>query len=878
MAVEFQTQKYSDEEIHNQMNPLLSAWFKYKFKQFTEPQRYAIMNIHRRENTLISAVTGSGKTLSAFTAVLNELITASEQNALEDRVYCIYISPLKALANDIDRNLKEPLEEIQKAGKKTGKKIDFRIAVRTGDTKTSERAAQLRKPPHILITTPETLAILLNAPKFLDNLKKANWVIIDEIHSLAESKRGVHLSLTLERLQRLNPGICRVGLSATIAPIEDVAKFLVGMKNEKEPRDCKIVDCKMEKGIDLKVISPVSDMINTTQEEIHKALYGKLHELIQAHKTTLVFTNTRSATERVVDYLKEAYAGHYIGNIGAHHSSVSREKRLNIEERLKKGELRVVVSSTSLELGIDIGYIDLVVLLGSPKSIARCLQRVGRSGHKLHDTIKGRIIVLDRDDLVECCVLAKNAKERRIDRIKIPENALDVLAQQIYGMAIYEKISEKDLLEIIKGSYCYRNLLKNDFYEILSYLSGEFSSLEIRHVYGKIWWDRETKMIGRRGKNARIIYMTNIGTIPDEARIEVKIADHLIGYIDEAFMEHLTKGDVFVLGGEKYVYRYARGMTIQVQHEEKRPPTIPSWVSEMLPLSFDLANEIQHFRCLMEEKFRIATSRIEKKEIGKKEARKEIIGFIHAYLYCDENAADAIYNYFNEQFKFSKIPHEKKLIIEQINESDETYVVFHTLYGRRVNDVLSRAFGWLLGKLMHKDVAISMNDNGFVISSGKKIPLQNALNLLLKEDIGEIARSSLRDSEILKRRFRHCATRALMILRNYKGRTKTVGRQYMASHLLYHAVLGISENFPMLEEARREILNELMDLETAKKVVEKLKDGTIKYEILQQEIPSSFAFNIYTMGRSDTVRIESKLDFIKRLHQKMMERIGEKQL
>ena len=290
------------------MNPLLSAWFRYKFKKFTEPQRYAIVNIHRRENTLISAVTGSGKTLSAFAAVLNELITLSEQNLLEERVYCIYVSPLRALSNDIKRNLKEPLEEIQKAEKKIGKKIDFRIAVRTGDTTTSERSTQLRKPPHILITTPESLAILLNAPKFVENLKKANWIIVDEIHSLAENKRGIHLSLTLERLQRLNPEICRVGLSATIAPIEEMAKFLVGMKNEKETRACKIVDCKLEKGIDLQVLSPLPDMINTSQEEIHKALYGKIHELIQAHKTTLIFTNTRSATERVVDYLKEQYS------------------------------------------------------------------------------------------------------------------------------------------------------------------------------------------------------------------------------------------------------------------------------------------------------------------------------------------------------------------------------------------------------------------------------------------------------------------------------------------------------------------------------------------------------------------------------------------
>jgi len=436
MPISFQEEKHSDSEIFKSLNPLLAAWFKHEFGSFTEPQRYAILNIHNLQNTLITAPTGTGKTLSAFTAILNELISLSEAGQLEDRVYCLYISPLRALSNDIEKNLKEPLRAIREVGKKIGKKISVRVAVRTGDTPQSERAKMLRKPPHILITTPETTAILLNSPKFKENFRKTKWLIVDEIHSLASNKRGVHLSLSMERLQRLNPEICRIGLSATISPLEEVAKFLVGMKNEHETRDCKIVNVQFLKNLDLKVISPIADLVNTSQEEIFEKLYEKLDELIQQHRSTLVFTNTRSATERVVNHLKERFPGRYKGKIGAHHSSVSRAKRLAIEDRLKKGELKAVVCSTSLELGIDIGYIDLVVLLGSPKSIARALQRIGRSGHRLHDTVKGRVIVLDRDDLVECSVLLKNAKEQKLDRIQIPKNCLDVLAQQIYGIAI----------------------------------------------------------------------------------------------------------------------------------------------------------------------------------------------------------------------------------------------------------------------------------------------------------------------------------------------------------------------------------------------------------------------------------------------------------
>ncbi|MEM0360674.1 MAG: ATP-dependent helicase [Candidatus Diapherotrites archaeon] len=862
MPVSFQTEKYSDAEIYASLNPLLGAWFKHEFGSFTEPQRYAIMNIHNLQNTLVTAPTGTGKTLSAFAAVLNELITLSEHNQLEDRVYCVYISPLRALSNDIEKNLNEPLNAITRVAEKIGKKISVRVAVRTGDTPASERSSMLKKPPHILITTPESLAILLNSTRFVENFKKTKWVIVDEIHSLAENKRGVHLSLSLERLQQLNPEICRIGLSATISPLEEVAKFLVGMKNEKEERDCKIVNVQFLKGLDLKVVSPLPDLINTTSEQISEKLYEKLDELIQSHKTTLVFTNTRSATERVVNHLKEKFPGKYEGQIGAHHSSVSREKRLSIEDKLKKGELKAVVCSTSLELGIDIGYIDLVVLLGSPKSIARALQRIGRSGHHLHDTIKGRIIVLDRDDLVECCVLLKNAVEQKLDRISIPQNCLDVLAQQVYGIAIAGKIHERDLFSLVRKSYCYRSLSRADFNEVIAYLSGEYSSLETRHVYAKIWYDKESGFIGRKGKFARVIYMTNVGTIPEEAQIKVKIGNHTIGSIDEAFLERMRKGDVFVLGGEKFEFLYSRGMTVQVRAAEFRPPTIPSWSSEMLPLSFDLANEIQKFRFLMEEKLKSGVK------------RKEAVDFLQKYLYCDSNAAEAIFNYFNEQFRYARVPHERRMVVEQVKEGEENSLIFHSLYGRRVNDALSRAFAWALSKTVHTDVMVSVNDNGFVLTTNKKMPIESAFNVLEKNDLRVVLERAIEDSEVLKRRFRHCATRALMILRNYRGREKSVGKQQMSARLLLSAVRGIDENFSILKEAKREVMEDLMDIGNAKRVIEMVNSGKIRVEKIQLETPSPFAFGIYAMGRMDLVKMESRLEFIKRMHSRVMSKIG----
>ncbi len=393
-----QGKAYTDEEILKSLHPLVSEWFLSKYNSFTPPQRYSIVEAFKGNNILISSTTGSGKTLAAFLSAISLLVEKAEKNDLEDRVYVIYVSPLKALNNDIRKNLEKPLEEIYKLAEEKGIKLQkIRIAVRTGDTDQSERQRMVRKPPHILITTPETLAIVLSSPKFSKALRKVKFLIIDEVHAIAENKRGSHLSLSVERLQRIQEDkMVRIGLSATIHPLEEVAKFLVGYKNGK-PRDCLIADVTFEKKIDIKVVSPIDDFFNITAEEISERLYDLLAEMVKKSRTTLIFTNTRSATERVVYYLKKRLDL----PIKAHHSSLSKEVRFEVEKELKEGKLRCVVSSTSLELGIDIGYIDLVILLGSPKSINRALQRIGRSGHKLHEVSIGRIVVVDQDDLVE---------------------------------------------------------------------------------------------------------------------------------------------------------------------------------------------------------------------------------------------------------------------------------------------------------------------------------------------------------------------------------------------------------------------------------------------------------------------------------------------
>ncbi|TKJ16971.1 ATP-dependent helicase [Candidatus Woesearchaeota archaeon B3_Woes] len=862
--IEYKTKPDSDKELFSILHPLVKKWFKGKFKEFAVPQKYALMEVHSRQNVLVSAPTGSGKTLTAFLSILNELIDSSEKGILEDRIYAVYISPLKALSNDISVNLIEPLKEIEKIA---GKKLGIRIGVRTGDTTTKERTAMLKNPPHILITTPESLAILLSSIKFKDHLKNVDWCIIDEIHALAENKRGVHLNLSLERLSHIASHMARVGLSATVAPLGEIAKFLVGPK-----RPCKIIDVQFIKKMDLKVLSPVPKLIDASHEEMHHKMYDLMDKLIQDHKTTLVFTNTRAATERVVHHLREKFPKNYTeeiteedktgvkSNIGAHHGSLSKEHRTKIEKNLRDGKLKCVVCSTSLELGIDIGYIDLVICLGSPKSVARALQRIGRSGHKLHEKTKGRIIVLDRDDLVECAVLLKEAIEKKIDRIHIPRNCLDVLAQQIDGMALEQTWEEKELYKTIRKSYCYQDLALEDFNEILSYLAGEFVDLEDRYIYAKIW--RNKGKIGRKGKMGRVIYMTNIGTIPDNTAVLVKIGDQVIGTIEEAFLEKLKPGDIFVLGGSVYMFKFSRGMVAQVSASVSRPPTVPRWFSESLPLSFDLSLAIGKFRRLMDGKF------------TKKISKTNLLKFIDEYLYVDKNGSRAIYDYFFEQYNYAKIPSDKKILIEQYDNGDQIYYVFHTLFGRRVNDCLSRAVAFAISRSQHRDVEIGINDNGFYVTSPKKIMLMKSFKLIKSKDIDKIMDMAIDKTEVLKRRFRHCATRSLMILRNYKGRVKRVGRQQVSSMILMSALKRINPNFSILKEAKREVLEDLMDINNTKYILKEIEAKKIRIEEISTLVPSPFAFGLIAQGYTDIMKIEDKIEFLRRMHNQVLVKLS----
>lgn len=849
--------EHSKEEILKNLNKNVSEWFRKNFRDLAPPQKYGLKAIHDRKNVLISSPTGTGKTFTAFATILSELYNLAEQGKLKDEVYCIYISPLKALSNDIYKNLEIPLNEINAI-----RNLNVSHSIRTGDTTQKDRQKQLKKPPHILITTPESLAILLSAKKFRENLKNVKWVIMDEIHSLADNKRGMHLSLSLERLQYWAGNFQRIGLSATISPLDEIAKYLVGYNGKKE-RDCYIVDVSYAKKKDIKVFSPTKDIVSTPTELTLEKLYQQVSKEIKKNNTTLIFTNTRSGTERVVHHLKKHLPEDEL--VEAHHGSLSKEVRKDVERKLKEGKLKVIVSSTSLELGIDIGSIDLVVQLASPKSIIRCLQRVGRSGHTLKDVARGKLYCYDRDDLVECATIAKNGMENKLDRIKIPRNALDVLSQHIMGMALDQKWDVDEAFKVIRNSYCYRTLDKEKFISVLKYLSGEYQRLEKRKVYRKIWYNTEENRFGRSGRYASVIYSLNIGTIPSEVAVKVFTKDkQLVGTIEESFLDYLRKGDRFVLGGKVYEFLGARGLTAKVKKAEHEQPTIPSWFSEQLPLSFDLAQDITKFRI----------DSIKRIKEGKD---KNLVKEIENNYYVDRKGAQAIYNYFRQEALYLKelgVEYKQNnLLVETYYEEGKPTMIFHFLYGRRVNDVLARAYGYLAGKENRCNVGLAVSDNGFSLNFPKKSIKTGFVNKLDKNNLEDILREALEKTELMKRHFRHCAARALMILKNYKGHEIRVRKQQLSATSLLEIAKEI-EGFPIVDEAYREILSDKMDINNAKKILDEIEKGKLKLKFFSTEIPTPFAHNIVLLGLTDVVMMEDKRKILEKFSREIEKQIS----
>lgn len=795
VGIRFVEKAKTTEQVLSLMHPLVRDWFNSRFKEITEPQAMAIPLIHTQENCLISSPTGSGKTLTAFLSIINELWGLQEKGELKDHIYAVYISPLKALANDIEKNLDRPLSELRELAASRGHKgPQIRVGVRSGDTSAYERQKQAKTPPHLFITTPESLSIVLSSPKFREKFLNVRYVIVDEIHEVCSSKRGVLLSLTLERLQsHVKKEFTRVGLSATQAPIKEIAKFLVGYNDRGSLRPVSIAVAGSQKDLDLGILSPVEDITALPYEVTNWKMYDKLKELIATHRTTLIFTNTRSGTETVVHKLKERG----LESIAAHHGSLSKETRLEVEESLRSGRLKSVVCSTSLELGIDIGHIDLVCQIGSPKSIAKGIQRIGRAGHGVYETPKGRLIVFENDDLAECAVLVRNAYAGNIDRISIPMNSLDVLAQTLVGMSLERRWGAEEAAALVRRSYCYHDLPEDKFYAVLSYLAGRHS-LE-GEAYAKITYRDEDRSFGIR-KGSRMIFFLNGGTITEETSYKVFSERGVpLGALSEKFVERLRGSDIFLLGGKTYEFDRTRGMKVFVKDARGRRPTVPSWSGEMLPRTYDLSIEVARFRGEMANRL-------------KSEKEDATLDWLKNEFRCDAGSARSIMSYFREQTAIMPdIPTEKRLVVEGYRDGKGNFnLIFHFCLGRRTNDALSRAYAAAIAKEHKLNVSVSLSDDNFMLTLPREIPMKGLEKLVSPENIEKNIRASVRETELFKQRFRHCAMRSFMILRNYKGREIPISRQlFHASRMLE---LLKDDDFPVVAETFNEILQESMDL------------------------------------------------------------------
>jgi ATP-dependent Lhr-like helicase len=841
---------------------------------FTPPQRAAIPRVHRGENALIAAPTGSGKTLAAFTAVINELFDRAEEGVLENSVYCIYVSPLKSLANDIHRNLAVPLDAI--TGDEEGG-IELRHAIRHGDTDDAARQRMLEETPHILNTTPETLAILLNSPKFREKLRTVEYVVVDEIHSLADNKRGTHLAVSLERLEGLaEASPTRVGCSATVEPLDEMAQFLAGYE-DGEPRDCAVVDERFLREYDLELRCPAEDLVETPPEVVRERFYDELEELVAGHETTLVFTNTRSGAERVLHNLRER-GGYDESDSACHHGSLARERREAVEKRLKAGELDVVTTSTSLELGVDMPDVDLVVQVGSPKSAAALLQRVGRAGHRVGRTVEGRVYALDRDELVECAVMLRKAEQGFVDRVHVPERAQDVAAQHVYGMAINDVRRERAVLATLRRAYPYREYTDEEWEQLLRYLTADYPGLEERDVYAKVWRDDNDPpagehhheafpvgepLLGKRGRLARVIYMTNVGTIPDSFTCDVlaRGSEEWVGSLDEGYLDTLEPGDVFVLGGDRFEFRYRRGSKVYVEPTGERP-TVPSWFSERLPLSYDLGTELAAFQ-----------GRV----LGKLDAggRPLVRDWLRDFP-LEERAVRALAALFDEQVRYAgreSVSTGERIAVEEVRERGEyrrTYYV-HTTYGRRFNDGLSRLLARRCATEANANVQVAVADNGFSVAMplNRKVDVAGILRDLDPEEVRGELRAALDGTDLLKRYFRIDATRALMILKRYKGYEKSASEQQVASEMLL-GFAGDLEEFAVLEETYRELLEDKLHLAGIREVLERVQAGAVTVTDRTLDSPSPRAFGLATLSASDVVLAEDEAAALREFHERVL--------
>src|SRR6478672_1691334 len=864
-----------------EFHPIVRRWFTETLGEPSAPQRAGWPAIARGEDTLILAPTGTGKTLAAFLWELNALITEGLEAPLANAVHLLYISPLKALNNDVQRNLETPLGQLKERFEKAGEKFpEIRVAVRTGDTPSSARAKMLRKTPHILITTPESLHILLTSVRGRTMFSALRAVIVDEIHAVAGTKRGAHLALTLERLAQLAPDAPqRIGLSATQRPLEEIARFLGGSvpqraegenadsaddADEKQKkrksaksvesafqsgfRPVQIVDCGLVKRMETSVISPVDDLANVGGT-IWTSVAPLVLDQIRSARTTLVFVNNRAQAERMAARVN-ALAEEEIAL--PYHGSLSRERRFLLEERLKAGELRALVTTSSLELGIDVGSVDLVVQLQSPKRVAAALQRVGRAGHSLDATSRGVFIPTFRDDALEQLAILDAMRTGDVEPTKVVQNALDVLAQLVVAIVASDlpEWTSAGLFDFVRRAYPYHSLTRAAFDEVLGMLSGKYPSDVAAELDARIHWDRITDLLTPT-RGARMVATISGGTIPDRGLYTVNLADKTrLGELDEEFVHESRVGDAFQLGSSTWRIRAIEHDRVIVVPAPGAPARMPFWHGEFMARSAHLTGRVGELRRQLDDARTLAD-----------------LATIQTRYHADEPTTRSLVEYVQSQRAITRyVPDEKRLVLEHFrDEVGGVRMVLHAPFGGRVHAPWGMALGRRMRERLGVEVQVQTTDDGIMLRLPdlEGAPPVDVFRTLAADEAERLVLEEVGASSLFGARFRMNAARALLLPRGNPRRRMPLWLQRLKAADLLQAVSEYP-SFPIVVETYRDVLQDAFDMAMLRDVLQRIASGALTIHVVPTELPSPFAaslqfgFVIDYMYGDDTPRAEQR--------------------
>lgn len=834
----------------SELHPVLAAWLRQKFGELTPAQAQCVPHVIAGRSVLLSSPTGTGKTLAGFLGVLHHLLSERDADTLhQPGVRAIYISPLRALTYDIEKNLSAPLREM-------GLEEDIHIGLRTGDTTANERAKIKRKPPHLLLTTPESLAIMLPQKAWSEALRGVRFVIIDELHAIAENKRGPHLALSLERLQALQPSrtITRIGLSATAAPLPLLAELLTGVG-----RECELVKAPAGRRRRVEVLSPLKRDPYPASGWTAQRVLQDIARIVEQKQSVIVFCNTRSTTESLALRLKNALPK-LATQIEAHHSSLDRDVRLEVEDRLKRGELRAVVCSTSLELGIDIGAVDGVVMISTPKGISRALQRIGRSGHSIHEESHGILVATNINDLMECIVCAVMTRREQLDEVRVMEAPLDVLAQHLVGIAIEGKTTPDEAFALVKRTLSFQHLSRATFDSVLRYLEGGGASLETqyRETFGKVCVVDGLLTIPH--KRLERDYLVNIGTIHSDGMVNVILRKRRLGQVEEGFVKGLKVGDIFVLAG-RTVRLVETGMAeIYVEEARGALPTVPSWNASKMPLSSGLCREVTHLRSELAERF------------ARGDTRDAITDWlVEDYLISASNAA-AIVRHCVHQLQVSEIPHVGRFLIERYQETrpdgtrdDLVQFFFHSLIGRSANNALSRIIAHRLKEAVGGNALVTIDDYGFLltIKDFQDLELDAWRELFQPENAEQNLRAALDESDLVRWQFRGVAQTALMVPRNLPGQQRRIKQLRFSADILFNVLRDHEPDHPVLMQSIKEATHTFLDTDRA---LDFLRESlTLEWRLVEVPVVSPFSFGIYASKIRESLMLEDPEEAIERL-------------